>query len=93
MYSALNRKGSNMVRLWIKDLTDGKVHEYGTDRHDALIVRDGVLEYINMQNGDGSPAGYCFCNEDGTTDWFENAKEGYTETYVDIGGHHCSCAG
>lgn len=68
-------------RLWIKDLSDGTVREYGTSCHDALIITDGVLKYENLQNGDGSPSGYCFCYEDGTTDGI-----GYDyDSYIHIG--------
>ena len=69
------------LTLWIKDLTDGTVRRFGEDKHDALYVQNGVLEYENLQNGDGSPTGYCFCNEDGTVDrFFEDV-----EKYVHIG--------
>ena len=72
------------LKLWIKDLTDGTVRQYGTNGHDSLQVRDGVLEYYNLQNGDGTPSGYAFCNEDGTTHWLTDGPE-HDEKYVHIG--------
>jgi Lar family restriction alleviation protein len=78
------RAASDGVELYIKDLTDGTVRKYGTDCHDALLICDGVLEYENFQNGDGSPTGYCFCYEDGETNWIpEGAVD--EERYVHIG--------
>lgn len=72
------------LKLWIRDNTDGTVRQYGTNPHDSLQVRDGVLEYYNLQNGDGTPTGYSFCNEDGTTHWLSDGPE-YDEKYVHIG--------
>lgn len=70
------------VRIYIKDCSTGDVHEYGTDRHDSLILRDdGSLEYYNYQNGDGSKYGaYKFCLSDGSkpSDEFDNT--------IDLGG-------
>lgn len=65
------------LTLWIKDLTDGTVRRYGEDKHDALLVWNGVLEYENLQRCDGSPTGYCFCNEDGSIDWICEDEEKY----------------
>ena len=72
------------IELYIKDLTDGTVRKYGTDCHDALFIRDGVIEYENFQNGDGSPSGYCFCYEDGGTDGLSDSG-GHDERYIHIG--------
>jgi len=80
--------GELKLNLYIKDRTDGSVRRYGEDRHDALYVRNGVLEYENLQNGDGSPSGYCFCNEDGTEDRFCQTEDRFCqegEKYVHIG--------
>ena len=39
-----------MLRLYVKDNTSGRVHEYGTNQHDALILQnDGSLHYENLQ--------------------------------------------
>ena len=72
------------LKLYIKDLESGRVFQYGEDRHDSLQVWNGSLEYRNLQNGDGSPTGYCFCNEDGSTNWLGEGEE-YDEKYVHIG--------
>jgi len=72
-----------MVRLFVRDNTNGRVHEYGTDRHDALILQeDGSLHYENLQNGCGTmfpDEGYSFCLKDGTV-----PTDSYP--YIDIGG-------
>lgn len=72
-----------MVRLFIKDNTNGCVHEYGTDCHDALVLQeDGSLHYENLQNGCGTmfpEEGYSFCLEDG-------AELTGVIPYIDVGG-------
>ena len=59
-----------MLRLYVKDNISGRVHEYGTNQHDALILQDdGSLHYENLQCCTGTmfpEEGYSFCNEDGT---------------------------
>ena len=81
-----------MLRLFVKDNTSGLVHEYGTNRHDALILQDdGSLHYENMQCCDGTmfpEDGYSFCNEDGTIPKWD--KEYGVEPYIDIGGEYYS---
>lgn len=56
-----------MDKLYIKNLTTGEHRAYGTDQHDSLVSLDGgkTLHYYNLQNGDGSLAGYRFCDEKG----------------------------
>ena len=77
-----------MLRLYVKDNTSGRVHEYGTNQHDSLILQDdGSLHYENLQCCAGTmfPAeGYSFCNEDGTIPKWD--KEYGAEPYIDIGG-------
>ena len=29
-----------MLRLYLKDNTDGHIHEYGTNQHDSLVLQD-----------------------------------------------------
>ncbi len=70
------------LKLYIKDRYDGSVRRYGESQHDSLRVVNGVLTYENLQNGDGSPYGYCFCNEDGSEDWIDNFP---AEEYLHIG--------
>lgn len=78
-----------MVRLFIKDNRSGFVHEYGSDRHDSLILsEDGTLHYYNLQNGGGTlhpeneAADYSFCNEDGSEITFLPEDE----LMINIGG-------
>lgn len=70
------------VRIYLKDNTDGNIHEYGTNPHDALyLTEDGSLHYENLQNGDGtSGGGYSFCALDG------KPPDDQTDRIVDIGG-------
>ncbi len=73
-----------MVRLFIRDKSSGIVREYGTNSHDSLIVNSaGSIDYYNLQCGDGSPNGFDFVTENGTSpDDFLGA--------VDIGGESCN---
>ena len=58
-----------MVRLFIRDKSSGIVREYGTNSHDSLIVNSaGSIDYYNLQCGDGSPNGFDFVTENGTSD-------------------------
>lgn len=80
------------VKIYVRDNTNGKVHEYGTSQHDALILQeDGSLHYHNLQNGCGtifSDQGYTFCLADGSDpreiigDYIQYG----VEPYIDIGG-------
>lgn len=75
-----------MVRLFVKDNLSGRIHEYGTNQHDSLVLQDnGSLHYYNLQNGCGTmfpDGGYSFVLEDGSDP--RNDTEG--ESYIDIGG-------
>ena len=76
-----------MVKLFIKDNTSGRVHEYGTDRHDSLVLEGNALHYYNLQTGCGTQypdEGYSFCNEDGSIPKWD--LEYGVEPYIDIGG-------
>ena len=79
-----------MLRLFVKDNSSGWVHEYGTNRHDALILQDdGSLHYENMQCCVGTKfqkEGYSFCLEDGTIPEWD--LEHGVEPYIDIGGEY-----
>lgn len=76
-----------MLRLWVKNNTDGSVHEYGTDKHDALILQeDGSLHYENLQNSTGTmfpEEGYSFCSENGEIPDPTNVDD---DAIIDIGG-------
>lgn len=70
------------AQLYIKDNVTGKVHAYGDNQHDSLILQeDGSIHYHNLQNGCGTmfhDEGYSFCLADGTLP--------KNEAYLDIGG-------
>lgn len=72
--------------MYIKDLTTGKVREYGADKHDALRVsEDGKsLSFEHLQNGDGSYGNYRFCEEDGRIPM--EITEAPVDVYFNIGG-------
>ena len=80
------------VKLYVRDNTNGKVHEYGTNQHDALILQeDGSLHYHNLQNGCGTmypDEGYTFCLADGSYPRTSGDYIHYgVEPYIDIGGN------
>ena len=79
-----------MLRLFVRDNTDGHVHEYGTNPHDALILQeDGSLHYENMQNCTGTKypkEGYSFCTADGTIPQWDMVNG--VEPYIDIAGEY-----
>lgn len=43
-----------LTDIFVRDKTDGSVHRVGSDRHDSIDVRDGVVHYYNLQNGEGT---------------------------------------
>lgn len=43
-----------LINLWVKDKTNGYVHQVGTNPHDSIIFLDGKPCYYNMQNGCGT---------------------------------------
>ena len=44
-----------MVKLYVKDNTTGKIHEYGTNPHDSLVLKeDGSIHYLNLQTCTGT---------------------------------------
>lgn len=80
------------VKIYVRDNTNGKVHEYGTSQHDALILQeDGSLHYHNLQNGCGTmypDEGYTFCLADGSDPRMSEDYIHYgVEPYIDIGGN------
>jgi hypothetical protein len=79
-----------MVKLFIRDKSTGKVREYGTNRHDSLIVDpDGRIKYFNLQNGCGTGYGeyseYEFVPDQDN----EFIREVFPiDGTIDIGGYH-----
>lgn len=43
-----------LINLWVKDKSDGTIHQVGTDVHDSIEFLDGKIIYYNMQNGCGA---------------------------------------
>lgn len=78
------------MSILIKDLSNGKIREYGTDCHDSLRISDDgrSLTYYNLQNGEGSRWGvYRFVMEDGKIpEKSETPDAIHCETYFNIGG-------
>ena len=80
-----------MVKLYLKDNQSGRIHEYGSNQHDSLILQeDGSIHYHNMQNGTGTKfpeEGYTFVLEDGSDPRTrEDYREHGVEAFLDIGG-------
>ena len=77
--------------MWIKDLTNGSVREYGINHHDSLVISDDgkSLYYSHLQNGDGSQYGnYRFVvDEEGhIPEEDEVLMRHGAEAYFNIGG-------
>lgn len=72
------------AQLYIRDNVSGRMHKYGTNRHDSLVLEDnGSINYYNLQNGEGTiGAGYSFCFADGT----DPKGDEFGDPYLDIGG-------
>lgn len=73
------------VKLYLRDNTDGTVHEYGSNPHDCLeLNEDGSLHYQNLQNCTGTrypEEGYSFVTVSG-----KPPEDCEGERIVDIGG-------
>lgn len=39
-----------LINLWVKDKTNGHIHQVGTDTHDSVVFLDGQVTYYNLQN-------------------------------------------
>ena len=78
--------------LWIKNKRSGRVHRYGSDQHDSLVIEDDgqSIIYRNLQNGESSHewSDYLICvDENGTLPKDEQLRKQYgAECYVNIGG-------
>ena len=71
----------------IKDLTTGKIFEYGSNHHHALCIsEDGrSLHFENLQNGDGSRFGdYRFVDD--TEEKIPSETDHIVDCYFNIGG-------
>lgn len=39
-----------LINLWVKDKSNGYIHQVGTDVHDGIEFLDGQVIYYNLQN-------------------------------------------
>lgn len=39
-----------LINLWVKDKSNGHIHQVGTDVHDSVEYLDGQVVYVNMQS-------------------------------------------
>lgn len=55
-----------LIQIEVYDKATDTTHVVGTDPHDSLYVRDGVVRYYNLQNGEGSgeDGDYMFVEKD-----------------------------
>lgn len=49
-----------LINLWVRDKSNGYIHQVGTDVHDSLELFNGKVEYHNLQNGCGTLDEYEF---------------------------------
>lgn len=47
-----------LINLWVRDKSNGHIHQVGTDVHDSVEFLCGNVTYYNMQNGCGTPDEY-----------------------------------
>lgn len=38
-----------LINLWVKDKSNGQIHQVGTDTHDSVEFLCGEVVYVNMQ--------------------------------------------
>ena len=43
-----------LINLWVKDKSNGQIHQVGTDVHDSVEYLGGQVHYYNLQNGCGT---------------------------------------
>lgn len=75
--------------MLIKDLLTGKVREYGTNGHDALVISDDgkSLSYENLQNCETSFGSYRFVTENEVIPQDDMTYLRYgADAYFNIGG-------
>lgn len=47
-----------LMNLWVKDKSNGQVHQVGTDIYDSIVLLDGQPHYYNLQNSCGTLSEY-----------------------------------
>ena len=75
--------------MYIRDNITGRVWEYGTDKHDSLVIsEDGkTLYYYNVHNGEGSRFGtYSIVTDERGLIPLHDESLGLETAYANIGG-------
>lgn len=49
-----------LINIWVRDKSNGDIHQVGTDVHDSLVMMDGAVHYYNLWNGCGTLDEYEF---------------------------------
>ena len=47
-----------LINLWVKDKSNGHIHQVGTNIHDSIELLGGAVTYVNMQSMSGTPDDY-----------------------------------
>lgn len=42
------------INLWVRDKSNGRIHQVGTETHDSINFICGQVHYYNLQNGCGT---------------------------------------
>ena len=61
-----------LINLWVRDKSNGHIHQVGTDVHDSIEFLDGHVHYVNLQNGCGTLDEY---------EWVEPSK---LDAYISV---------
>lgn len=56
----LSNKQREFIKLEVLDKETNAKHIVGTNIHDCLLVKNGKVEYYNLQNGEGTGGDYEF---------------------------------
>ena len=90
-----------LLNIWVKDKSNGYIHQVGTNAHDSLELIDGKVEYIDLQCMCGTLDGEYVFVESGSADddiWVEQVRHGkwqpcYEDWRKQIEGDECSACG
>ena len=64
-----------LINLWVKDKSDGYIHQVGTDVHDSIEFLGGAVTYVNMQSMGGTPDDYEFVEAPDIDDYISVTPE------------------
>ena len=68
-----------LLNIWVKDKSNGYIHQVGTNALDSLELIDGKVEYIDLQCMCGTLDGEYVFVESGSADddiWVEQVRHG-----------------